>query len=210
MATEIERHPEVLAHLDSVDGVVFDYGGVLAVNPHEKWEAYPWCERHGLSRAAHKAGMAKYRNLFDGGEMTCAEMYRRIFADNELEALSDGELEELYRVDSEGWVTMCRPSLELMKELRAAGKKVGILTNMSEAFYRDYFLRLAHEFAAAADLVVVSGLIKMHKPERPIYDYTAEHLGIAPSRLLFLDDLEPNVNAARAAGWQAEIFTQYR
>ena len=32
-------------------------------------------------------------------------------------------------------------------------------------------------------------------------------LGLPPQELLFFDDVPANVAAARAAGWQAEVFT---
>ncbi len=41
------------------------------------------------------------------------------------------------------------------------------------------------------------------KPERAIYDRTAEALGIAPERILFFDDTERNIVGAKLAGWDA-------
>ena len=53
------------------------------------------------------------------------------------------------------------------------------------------------------DAVVDSSEVGHRKPERAIYDLTAERLGVEPSRIIFLDDFGPNVAGARAAGWTA-------
>ena len=40
----------------------------------------------------------------------------------------------------------------------------------------------------------------MRKPERRIFDLAVERLGMAPSDVVFVDDAEPNLVGARAAG----------
>ncbi len=41
------------------------------------------------------------------------------------------------------------------------------------------------------------------KPEPAIYEQVEKHVQETPDQLLFIDDLQPNVEAARARGWQA-------
>lgn len=50
------------------------------------------------------------------------------------------------------------------------------------------------------DVVVVSGDIGMAKPDRRIYRYTAERLGLLPGDCIFVDDMVGNVRGAVAAG----------
>ena len=45
------------------------------------------------------------------------------------------------------------------------------------------------------------------KPHQDFYRLVARELGHACDELLFFDDLEANVEAARTAGWVAERFT---
>ena len=59
---------------------------------------------------------------------------------------------------------------------------------------------------ALADAEVISGLVNLYKPEKPIYDLAAQRMGLPPERLLFLDDTPSNVDAARSYGWQSEIY----
>jgi putative hydrolase of the HAD superfamily len=53
---------------------------------------------------------------------------------------------------------------------------------------------------------VFSSRVQLIKPDPAIFEHAALVFGRAPSQLLFLDDHLPNVDAARAAGWQALHF----
>jgi 2-haloacid dehalogenase len=55
--------------------------------------------------------------------------------------------------------------------------------------------------------IIVSAHEGCVKPERRIYEITAERLPHAPSDVLFFDDRPANVEAARAFGFDAEVFT---
>ena len=87
-------------------------------------------------------------------------------------------------------------------------RPVGILSNVSERLYEIYEekeMLPKVEYAA----VVKSGELKMIKPEKEIYDYAAKQADVLGERILFLDDNEKNVRAAKELGWQAEIFETY-
>jgi putative hydrolase of the HAD superfamily len=54
------------------------------------------------------------------------------------------------------------------------------------------------------ELVVDSAFVGMRKPDAEIYDLTLDRLGSpAPETCLFVDDIEANVEAARALGLAA-------
>ena len=53
----------------------------------------------------------------------------------------------------------------------------------------------------------MSGDVKLIKPDRAIYDLHAESFGLDPASSLFIDDSPKNVEGAKAAGWQAVLFT---
>lgn len=190
-------------------GVVFDFGGVISVSPFagDADELRPYCESLGLSRAAFADGWRRFRTMWDGGECSFAEMYGRIFGNAGLPPPTDAQLAELWRFDAEAWVrTLSRHTLALMKDLKRMGKRLGVLSNMSEDFHERLFSVRCAEYAALLDMEVISGIERMVKPERRIYDLAAERMGLAPGELLFLDDTEQNVAAAREFGWRSLIF----
>lgn len=195
-----------LARAAQVDGVVFDFGGVISVSPREGWSLYPFCAARGVGRAAVDAGWARYRHLWDGGFISFKEMYRRVFADAGV-GISDADVAELWEIDAVAWIRDLRAdTLELMRALKARGRRIGILTNMSPDFHERLFVPRAAAYRALADAEVVSGLERLYKPERPIYDLMARRMGLPPGRLLFVDDTPANVEAARGYGWQAEVY----
>jgi FMN phosphatase YigB (HAD superfamily) len=57
------------------------------------------------------------------------------------------------------------------------------------------------------DTIVLSHEVGCRKPEPEIFATAARMAGAAPERIFFTDDIEEHVVAARAAGWDAEVFT---
>ena len=201
---------EIESACAGVDGVVFDFGGVMTVSPmDDDWPVYAYCAKFGVDRAAVDCGWQRYRNLWDGGFISFAELYRRTFAD--AGAMIDAaQLDVLWKLDAEDWFrTLRTDTLALMRRLKAAGKKLGILSNMSPESYERLFVPRCAEYCTLLDTVVISGLEFLFKPEEPIYRLTERRMGLPPDRLIFLDDTEANVLAARAFGWRAEVYPPF-
>ena len=96
-------------------------------------------------------------------------------------------------------------SVALMERLIDGGHDVTLLTNWAA----DTFLeaRARFPFLEKPRGITVSGEIGMIKPERGIYDHHVQTFGLEPAASLFIDDSQKNVDGARAAGWQAVLFT---
>lgn len=200
--------PPVVDDFMEAKGVVFDFGGVISLSPFLNGdELRSYCESIGLSRAAFDDGWRKFRAKWDGGECTFKELYRMTFENAGLPPPTEAQLSQLWKLDAEGWVkTLSRHTLDLMKDLKSLGKKIGILSNMSEDFHELLFVPHCAEYRALADAEVISGIERMVKPDRPIYDLAADRMGLDPRDLLFLDDTQANVDAARSFGWRSHIY----
>ena len=98
--------------------------------------------------------------------------------------------------------------IELMRELKAAAYRMAMLTNNVrewEARWRS-MLPVDEIF----ELVVDSAFVGMRKPDAEIYELTLERLGSpAPEQCLFIDDIEANIEAARALGLKAVHFRHH-
>ena len=201
---------EIEAACAAVDGVVFDFGGVISESPMlNDWAVYPYCEKLGVDRAAVDRGFARYRNVFDGGLITFAEYYRRTFADAGV-TITPQQIDDLWELDAEGWIrTLRADTLALMHRLKASGKKLGVLSNMSPDFYERLFVTRCAEYRALLDAEVISGLHRLYKPEEPIYRLAERKMDLPSGRLMFLDDTEANVLAARSFGWHAEVYPPF-
>ena len=129
------------------------------------------------------------------------------FADAGLPPPSPEQIERLWELDAVGWVeVLSSDTLALMRDLKSVGKKIGVLSNMSVDFHERLFVPRCAEYRALADVEVISGMVRMFKPERPIYDLTAARLELPPEDILFLDDTEVNVLAARELGWRSHVY----
>jgi len=96
-------------------------------------------------------------------------------------------------------------TVEILEALVDQGRDVTALTNFNQDLFR--LTVPAYPFLNRFRGITVSGERKMVKPNPAIYAHHAEAFGLQPSATLFFDDSPPNIEAARKAGWSAEIFT---
>lgn len=101
-----------------------------------------------------------------------------------------------------GHLSLRPDSVDLLERVRAAGHRVVYLSNMPGPYVDDLDALLDPLF----DGGVFSCRVREVKPEPQIFRVAERLLGLDPERLLFLDDREPNVDAARASGWPAALF----
>ncbi len=98
------------------------------------------------------------------------------------------------------------PMLDLMRELRNRGFRMAILTNNVREWEELWRSKLPLD--EIFELIVDSAWVGMRKPDPAIYLLTVERLddGLEPPECLFVDDNEPNVEAARELGMTAIHF----
>ena len=90
--------------------------------------------------------------------------------------------------------------LAFVREVRAAGRPVGLATNATDRLRGDLdALGLAGEF----DAVVSSSELEVHKPAPEYFERACAALGLEPHWVLFVDDDDRAVRGARAAGMPA-------
>lgn len=189
----------------SVRAVVFDYGGVLARSPVPD-DFRPIADEVGLTWEMYRAGFAKYRLAYDSDLMSCSDMYRRIASDQGI-ALSEDRCERLCEADDRSWLHPMQETLVWMKELKADGYRIGVLTNMATRFFDRFVAHVFAEHFAISDALVVSGKEGVSKPDARIYRIMEERIGVSPDEILFFDDNIRNVQGALSCGWNAEVFT---
>ncbi|MBM0228127.1 MULTISPECIES: HAD family hydrolase [Micromonospora] len=90
--------------------------------------------------------------------------------------------------------------LAFLREVRAAGVRVGLGTNATDLLDADIAaLGLTEEL----DVVVNSSVIGVHKPAKEYFEAACAALETPPARVLFTDDEDRAVRGARAAGLSA-------
>lgn len=75
------------------------------------------------------------------------------------------------------------------------------------SIYYPLFEEMGFPLTNFKDLFISSDM-KMLKPHQDIYQEAIRRIGINPSEMLFIDDSQTNVDAARAEGMNAALFVQ--
>lgn len=179
--------------------VVLDLGGVVILEPTD--ELLAALRTHvGLDAGAFEAAWAAPRHAYDRGDLTAAEYWRLVGLQG------DGRLDDVLDADAACWSTPNLPLAGWLPQLRAAGVRTGVLSNMP----REQWERLGPAFARwldGCDEVTLSYEVGCAKPEERIYRLCLERLGTAPAETLFVDDRPENVEAALALGLDAIRYT---
>ena len=187
-----------------IEAVVFDFGGVMTTSTMPM-RVIELAEAKGIDWGVFKRGFDAHRLDYDAGRITLAEMYDLIWRDAGIVVDADTNA-AFMEADDRSWCYRNERTLAWMKALKSRGYKIGILTNMAPRFAREHFRSAFADFIAQADAMVISGDEGIVKPQREIYDLLRGRIALPAASLLFVDDLERNVAAARAAGWQAVRF----
>ncbi len=99
-----------------------------------------------------------------------------------------------------------RPDItDLVSQARAAGFKLGILTNELELFGGVESSR-SLEIVQMMDVVVDATHTRILKPDPRAYALAVERLGVAPEAIVFVDDQKRNVEGALRAGLNGIYF----
>jgi epoxide hydrolase-like predicted phosphatase len=179
-------------------GLLLDWGGVLTSNVFDSFRDF--CVAEGLAPDAVK-------RLFRE-EPRARELVRGL----ETEALTEDEFGErfgeLLEIDDRtrlidrmfGGVRADERMLAAVRRARAAGLRTGLISNSMGGASYDRAL-----FPELFDGVVISGDVRLHKPQPEIFLLGAERTGVAPEECVFVDDLRENCEGAEAVGMTAVL-----
>jgi putative hydrolase of the HAD superfamily len=192
-----------MAWLSSYDGLIFDYGGVLV---HDQT-----AEDRARLAAIVKVAKDDFTDLYwanridyDKDLLTAAEYWQGV-ASGSGTTLDAKAIEQLIEIDTTSWMQFDSVMWEWIEQLRAAGKRVAILSNMP----RDLgtALKTRTHRLATFDFVTLSYELRAAKPEPAVYEHCLDGLGLPPEKVLFFDDKIANVRAAELLGMRGVQFT---
>jgi putative hydrolase of the HAD superfamily len=109
-------------------------------------------------------------------------------------------MDRFYRLPEREW--LCAPTIELMTDAKAAGLRVGALTNDMTAFHGPEWVA-RQEHLKLFDVIVDASLTGVMKPDPRAFRDGAEALGLPAEQIVFLDDMPWNAEGARQAGMTA-------
>ena len=89
-------------------------------------------------------------------------------------------------------------SVQILKEVKEKGYKVYALSNWNAELFNDTIDDFP--FLQWFDDKVISGEVKMKKPDADIFQLAFKQFGIQPQQAVFIDDSEENIKTAKALG----------
>lgn len=182
-----------------IDVVVFDMDGVIRHWTGGAMREFE--EAHGLEPGT--VGAAAFSSpIYDDamrGRLTAEEwaaaIGERIAEDHpgvDVDACATMWLATEWRVDEE--------VVGIARALQAAGQRIAVFSNASTRLEQDMSsMGVGELFHHVAN----SSAIGKAKPDVDAFEHVAADLGVAPERLLFVDDRDENVLGALDAGWHA-------
>jgi len=103
----------------------------------------------------------------------------------------------MYELPQQDWLRA--EMVDLMADTRAAGLRLGALTNDMTDFHGPEWVA-QQEHLKLFDVIIDAGLLGILKPDPRAFGRAAGELGLAANRIVFLDDMPANVEGARRAG----------
>lgn len=179
--------------------VIFDWGGVLMrtvdASGRRKWEQKLGLPLYAVDQVVH--GSRSWQRA-QSGIISDAEYWVDVAAQLGLDEASLAEFRQDYfagdRLDQE--------LVQFIRELRPRCK-TALLSNASP-----HLCDLLDQLGVTDlfDVIVISGLVGVQKPNPAIYHVVLERLDLAPAETILVDDFVRNVEAAQALGMRTLHF----
>lgn len=183
-----------------IKNIIFDFGGVLLDwNPRYLYKSY----------FNNDEEMEHFLADICNGEWNIKQDAGRPFVEavKELQAKFPEYAEAIQMYDDD-WEKMLKcelpESIDLLKELKTMGYGIYGLTNWSAEKIGYAFAN--YSFFSLFDGIVVSGVEKVVKPDRKIYEILLERYSLKPGEYVFIDDNQDNIDIAKMLGINAIRF----
>jgi 2-haloacid dehalogenase len=177
--------------------IIFDFGGVLIDwNPRYLYRKFFAGDSESMERFLTEIGFAEWNLQQDKGRsfaVAVAELCVRF-----------PDYADLIRAYDQHWEESIagpiQPTVNILRSLKQVGYRLYGLSNWSVEKFE--IVRPRYEFFGWLDTILVSGEVKLVKPDPRIYTVLLERIGRTAKECLFIDDSRANVAAADQLGFK--------
>ncbi|MDR0554429.1 MAG: HAD family phosphatase [Treponema sp.] len=180
----------------SIKAVAFDFGGVISLPQDEKALA-ELASLAGISADLLRRLYWKDRTLYDRGAISGETYFSNMLAEAGV-FRDEAAIGRMVECDIQSWARINPETEALMRDVKKAGLKLGILSNMIRPFID--WARIHIPLFSLPDGAVYSCEVNTVKPEQKIYELLLDALGCAADELIFFDDMKVNVEGAAKLG----------
>lgn len=187
--------------LSNIQAIIFDFGGVLLDwNPRHLYRKLLNEDQDAVENFLLEIGFTAWNQQLDLGKP---------FAEGIAELSAQfPHHHDLIRAFHERWAEsiagVIPGTVDILRTLKDRQYPLYGLSNFAaETFYQ---VRDQYEFFGWFDLIVLSGEIKLAKPDPAIFHWLLEKIGYPAEQCVFIDDSIANVDAAAQLGFHAIRF----
>jgi putative hydrolase of the HAD superfamily len=184
---------------------MFDFGGVICT-PQPQEDLAALAGAAGVSVAELWDAYWPARPAYDAGDLTSMTYWQGV-AGQFGRTFSEAQVAELIRLDIASWAHLCEDTVQLIRDLQAAGQRLALLSNMPADVARSIAaLPVARHF----EHLLFSCDFRALKPDPGCYARALSRLGAPAAEVIFIDDRTENVIGAERMGIRAIHFTGSR
>ena len=192
-----------MAPASAYDGFIFDYGGVLVSHQTDDDQAR-MAAIAGIPAESFGELYWAHRLEYDTGALSGIEYWQTVARESANKLFDLALIDRLIELDSQSWMRFDSVMWDWISQLRSAGKRVAMLSNMPRDLGEA--LKTSTNRLSNFDHVTLSYEVGAAKPDPSIYEHCLEGLNLPPERTLFLDDRLANVHGAELLGMHAVEF----
>lgn len=148
---------------------------------------------------------SKWWHEFDHGTMEEEDIVRRLREDNQ-ERIEAFELVWEHRDEL---VNPYPYAVSWIKELKEKGYQTYLLSNYPSTLFTMHTNNGSFPFLDEVDGKIISGFVKMIKPDADIYEKLMSEYQLKAEECVFIDDRKENVDAAIQLGMKGIIFENF-
>ena len=186
----------------TIHAIIFDFGGVLVNwDPHRVFLKYFSNNTRAVDNFLAEINFSAWNLSQDKGYP-----FAQAVTDLSAQFPHYAHLIRAYNEQWEETITGSIPgTVELLHRLKAAGYELYGLSNWSA----EKFAIVRHKYGLFElfDDIVVSGEVKLVKPDPAIFQYLLQKIDRIPQECLLIDDSPQNIEAAQKMGFVTHHFT---
>jgi 2-haloacid dehalogenase len=181
--------------------IIFDFGGVVIHwDPRRVYRRFLQTDE-AIDQFFREVGFHQWNADQDRGAMTWDAAVTQLSS-------KFPHHRELISAYHEFWEDSIAGPIEetvlIVERLRASGNRLVGLSNWSSEKFR--LTQQRYDLFKLFDEIVISGDLKVMKPEREIFEITLRKLGLHADQCLFIDDSRGNIDAAAGMGFHVIRF----
>jgi 2-haloacid dehalogenase len=185
-----------------IHAIIFDFGGVLVNwDPHKVFNKYFANDTKAIDNFLAEINFSAWNLMQDKGYP-----FAQAVIDLSAQFPQYAHIIRAYDIEWEESITGVIPgTVGILDKLKAAGHRIFGLTNWSAEKFN--LVRQKYKVFELFDDIVVSGEVKLVKPDLAIFDLLLQKNHLRPEECVLVDDTLHNLEAARKMGFKTIHFS---